>query len=50
MLQRRIGPILSCVFWNANKHLFEIFHFNISEFQKHSKYYHCQLNILVLFP
>ena len=30
ILQRRVGPMRSSVFWNANTYLSEIFYFNIS--------------------
>ena len=50
ILQCRVGPMLSSVFWNANTYLSEIFYFNISESQTYSKYYQCQANMSNLSP
>ena len=50
ILQCRVGPMLSSVFWKANTHLSDKCYFNISESQTYSKYYHCQANILNWSP
>ena len=33
ILQRRVGPMLNRILWNANTDLSEIFYFNISKSQ-----------------